>query len=206
MGAYSIVDEFERVVAKHVGAKHGVALDNCTNALFLSAMYLKWEGWRVSLPRHTFIAAPMAMLRAGAMPVFRDAEWIGQYPIHTPHDKSSAIWDSATQLEKGSYNGGFMCVSFQYRKPIPIGKGGMVLTDDWLAAQWMRRVRNNGRGESPFPYPIERITEMGYNMHMMPEQAARGLALLELRGTDGRQGKWSDYPDVSVSPLWSSNA
>ena len=53
----------------------------------------------------------------------------------------------------------------------------MILTDNEEAVEWLKRARYEGRG--PMPYKEDDITFMGYNMYMTPEQAARGLALLQ---------------------------
>ena len=197
--AYAVVAAFEGAVARHVGAEHAVALDNCTNALEMCLRYLKVgdrPDVKVRLPRHTFLSVPMAVMHAGARPEFVNHEWVGQYRLD-PY----MVWDSAAQLEPGSYQGGLMCLSFQFKKPVPIGKGGMVCTGSSQVADWLRRARYLGRRQSPFPYPLERVTELGWNRTMTPEQAARGLTLLEL-APPTKVGSWKDYPDVSVCPVW----
>ena len=37
---FAIVDNFEKRVAQYTGAKYAVALDSCTNAIFLCCKYL----------------------------------------------------------------------------------------------------------------------------------------------------------------------
>ena len=69
-----------------------------------------------------------------------------------------------------------MCLSFHDKKILPIGKGGMILTDSKKAVKWFRSARYEGRGEQG--YKEDDITELGYNMYMTPEQAARGLTLM----------------------------
>jgi dTDP-4-amino-4,6-dideoxygalactose transaminase len=70
-----------------------------------------------------------------------------------------------------------MCLSFHIKKHLKIGKGGMILTDNPYAAEWFRVVRYEGRHEKM--YIEDDITELGWNMYMTPEQAARGLALMQ---------------------------
>lgn len=196
---YDIVTEFEKAIARRVGAQHAVALDSCTNALELALRYVRAgeKGYEVQCPRHTFLAAPMAIRAAGAPVRFVDEEWTGMYRLH-PY----LIWDSAVQCAPGSYPGGLMCLSFQYRKPIPIGKGGMVCTNNAETAKWLRRARNLGRDiVDGRIYDLNDVTEQGWNRTMMPEQAARGLSLLQFGKGDGT-GSWKDYPDVSVAPFF----
>jgi len=71
--------------------------------------------------------------------------------------------------------GDFTCLSFQYSKHIPIGRGGMILTDDKKAVEWFRVMRNDGRRE--IPKERDNVKLIGFNFYMTPEQAARGLSL-----------------------------
>ena len=86
--------------------------------------------------------------------------------------------------------------SFHIRKHIPIGKGGMILTDDKDAYEWFRTVRYEGRtmsddGINYVLYKDDTIKSQGWNMYMTPEQAARGLELIE--------NIKDDYPDQESS-------
>ena len=38
-GIYRVTEDFERELAKYTGAPYAIALDNASNALFLSLMY-----------------------------------------------------------------------------------------------------------------------------------------------------------------------
>jgi len=93
-------------------------------------------------------------------------------------------------MKRGMFKPGtFHCLSFHIRKHIPIGKGGMILTDDKEAYDWFRTVRYEGRsmGEDGVNYVLyknDEIKSMGWNMYMTPEQAARGLELFEKTGDD----------------------
>ena len=63
------------------------------------------------------------------------------------------------------------------KKHLKIGKGGMILTDDEDAAKWFRKGRYEGRGE--VMYHEDNIQINGWNAYMTPEQAARGLMLMQ---------------------------
>ncbi len=41
----------------------------------------------------------------------------------------------------------YMALSFHIKKQLPIGKGGMVLTDDKKAYEWFKKARYEGRRE-----------------------------------------------------------
>ena len=70
-----------------------------------------------------------------------------------------------------------MCLSFHIKKHLKIGKGGMILTDDLHACQWFRKGRYEGRSE--VMYHEDNIEINGWNAYMTPEEAARGLMLMQ---------------------------
>lgn len=164
-----VVRQFEKTIAKHCGAPYGVAVESCTAALFLSCLYLKVRD--VTIPKRTYYSVPMSIIHAGGSVMYEDLNWIGAYKL-----KPYPIIDSAMRFKKDMYNSGeFRCLSFQYSKHIPIGRGGMILTDDKKAARWFQVMRNDGRRE--IPKEKDKVKLWGWNMYMTPEQAARGLSL-----------------------------
>jgi dTDP-4-amino-4,6-dideoxygalactose transaminase len=69
------VEQFETAVAAYVGAKHAVAVSNCTSALHLALVVAGiGPGDEVICPSFSFIATANAILHAGARPVFIDIE------------------------------------------------------------------------------------------------------------------------------------
>lgn len=162
---------FEEEVADYTGAPFAVSVDNCTNALFLCCKYLNVQ--RVVVPKRTYLSVPMSVIHAGGKVVFQDFNWTGAYQL-TPYP----IWDSAKRLTSNMYlPGQFMCLSFHIKKSLSIGKGGMILTDNWEAVQWFRKARYEGR--SAVNYKDDNIDMLGWNMYMTPQQAAHGLALMQ---------------------------
>ena len=139
-----VVTIFENKVAKFAGAEYGVAVDCCTHGLFLSLLFyrdvLKMVNEFVEIPSYTYCSVPMQIRHAGYTPKFVDYQWSGKYQLK-PFD----IWDGAVRWTEGMYEGGFHIVSFQLKKRIPIGRGGMILTDDPVAAEWFRKMTYDGR-------------------------------------------------------------
>lgn len=165
----NVIRQFEKTIAKHCGAPYGIALESCTAAIFLSCLYLKVK--EVTIPKKTYFSVPMSIIHAGGNVQYEDLNWIGAYQL-----KPYPIIDSAMRFKKDMYKPGlFQCLSFQYSKHIPIGRGGMILTDNKRAANWFRIMRNDGRRE--IPKEKDRVKLLGYNFYMTPEQAARGLSL-----------------------------
>jgi dTDP-4-amino-4,6-dideoxygalactose transaminase len=195
--AFAVVAEFERQVAAFAGAKHGIAVDSCTSALFLS---MKYSGiGEVVVPAQTYISVPMSVLHAGGSVCFQDFSWSGAYQL-----EPAPIWDSAKRFRRGMYEGGLYCVSFHIRKLLGIGRGGMVLTDDERAAAWLRRARFDGRN-GDVPFMQDKVEQLGWNCYMLPEQAARGLQLLEGLRSDALPDLYDPYPDLREMPIFKNN-
>lgn len=174
-----IIEEFEKTIADYCGSKYGIAVDSCSHAIFLSLLYLKEIGeieekQSITIPKRTFRSVPNYIRHAGLRPYGVDMKWFGCYSLWP-----TRIYDSALLFDKDIYiEDSFFCLSFQYRKTLPIGKGGMILTNDVNAVKRLKELRLNGKD--------------GWNMYMMPEQAARGLTLFEMRN---KKEGYKDYED-----------
>ena len=117
---------FEENMAEYTGAKYAVAVDNCTNALRMCLDYCDVKGKNVRVPDRTYVSVAQAVKQAGGNLVIEDFDWKGVYLL-----APFPIIDSAKRLTSGMYvPGHLMCLSFGIKKPLKIGKGGMVLTDD----------------------------------------------------------------------------
>jgi len=168
---YKVVQMFEEEIAEYTGAPFAVSVDSCTNALFLSCKYLNVD--EVIIPKKTYLSVPMSVIHAGGTVCFQDIEWEGQYQL-----KPYPVFDSAKRLTSNMYiPGTFMCLSFHIKKQLPIGKGGMILTDNYKAVEWFKKARYEGRGE--VNYKDDDIDMLGWNMYMTPQQASHGLALMQ---------------------------
>ena len=170
---WDVVDLFEKKMAEYAGSKYAIAVDNCTDAMFLCLKYLKADG-EVVLPKRTYVSVPCTVIHAGCQVKFEDIKWSGAYQL-TPYP----VYDSATRMRKGMYEpGSYYCISFHRRKHIPIGKGGMILTDDREAYEWFKVARYEGRHMENL-YKDDYFEVIGWNMYMPPEQAAEGLELFK---------------------------
>lgn len=168
---YKIVKMFEETMADYCGSKYAVSTDNCTDALLLCCEYLNVE--EVTIPCRTYLSVPQSIMHAGATVKFRDYRWQGVYQLE-PYP----IYDAAKRLTSGMFiPDSFMCLSFHIKKHLKIGKGGLILTDSEEAVKWFRKARYEGRGE--VMYHEDSIEINGWNAYMSPEQAARGLMLMQ---------------------------
>jgi dTDP-4-amino-4,6-dideoxygalactose transaminase len=89
-------------------------------------------------------------------------------------------------------------VSFQIKKRVPIGKGGIILTDSEDAYKWLKLASYDGRDLNT-PYTSEEHVQMlGYHMYMTPEDAARGIILMDSVPEQNEDtGNHTTYIDVS---------
>lgn len=192
--AYKVVKDFEKTIAEYAGAKYGVAVSSCCNAIFLCLEYYEYLHIYLSIPKHTYPGVAMAIINSGNKLMFDNRKWNGIYDI-----KGTYIIDGALRFRKGMYEkNSFHCLSFHHKKHLPIGRGGMILTDDKDAYNWLKMARFDGRKE--IPLHKDNATVCGWNMYLTPEQAARGLTLFD----DIKNKKLPDlkvedqnYPDLS---------
>ena len=125
-----VVEMFEDNIAEYTGAKYAVSCDNCTNALRMCCEYYDVD--EVVIPAHTYLSVPQSIVQAGGTVCFDDYHWQGIYQLF-PYP----IYDAAKRLTSGMYlKGTLMCLSFGIKKPLNIGKGGMILTDSIKDRDW----------------------------------------------------------------------
>ena len=197
MNAFSVVAQFEERVSRYAGSRYAVATDCCTSALFLSLKFRQSKGqWApyVTLPARTYASVPMAVIHAGMKPRFEDFHWVGTYSL-----EPMGVIDGAKRFRKGMYDGRLHCLSFHAKKILAIGRGGMILTDEEDAAKWLRKARYDGREGKP--YPEEKIDMLGWHCYMTPEQAARGLLLMDIL-PENPPDHLEDYPDLRTMPVF----
>jgi dTDP-4-amino-4,6-dideoxygalactose transaminase len=167
-----VVDIFEKKVADFCGSKFAVAVDCCSNAIFLILKYIN-NPQKVKIPYFTYASVPMQILHAGYEFEFIEKEWSGIYKLD-PLD----VWDFAGRWTKGMYEGGFAALSFQIKKRLPIGRGGMILCDDYESYTWFKKACYDGR-DLEKNYMEDDIEMLGWHMYMTPEDAARGIILMD---------------------------
>lgn len=193
-----VVDIFEKKVAKFAGSKYAVAVDCCSNGIFLSLKYVKAKG-QIVIPSRTYVSVPMQIIHAGCSVKFEDIKWTGIYQL-----KPLPVYDGAVRWKKGMYvgNNALQVVSFQLKKRIPIGKGGIILTDDKKAYEWLKKASYDGRDLNVY-YPEDDFEMVGWHMYMTPEDAARGILLMDQVPEDNEDtGDSTKYSDLSKKRIF----
>jgi dTDP-4-amino-4,6-dideoxygalactose transaminase len=179
--------EFERALAKFTGAPYAVMTDCCTHAIELCLRYDRVN--RVIFPAHTYLSIPMTMHKLGIEYTYSDKAWTGEYQFI-----GTRIWDSARLLQKGMYREGqLQCLSFGYTKPLEIGRGGAVLTDDVEIYDVLSQQRYDGRDLSVAPWQNQKTFRVGYHYKPTIEEAVIGLEKLP---TVDQTPKYFEYPDL----------
>ena len=197
---WDIVEIFEQKVAEYAGSKYAVAVDSCTNALFLCLKYLNASG-KIQIPNKTYISVPQSIIHAGCEVEFMDVDWSGCY-----HLNPYPVVDSATRFTKDMYiQDTYQCLSFHIRKILPIAKGGMILTNDIKAVDWLKLAEYEGRNRHVPHHSMPSPVMMGWNMYMPPEQAARGLELFDVVKEENEDcgGSWS-YKDLTEFEIFAN--
>jgi dTDP-4-amino-4,6-dideoxygalactose transaminase len=204
MNPHKITAEFEKALCEYTGAPYAVAVDNCSNALFLALYYELHVKHQqnphaskpiITIPKHTYMSVPNEIIHAGGKVEFMDNDFYNALQgIDNPKGTLTGayqlsptnVWDSALSFTSNMYKpGSHMCLSFTGPyKHLKLGKGGAILTDDTKAYYWFRRARFSSRHECSyhddnFDSWVPGLTPVvGWNFYMMPEIAARGLLLM----------------------------
>lgn len=198
---YDIVFLFEQKLAEYTGAPYAISVDCCTHGLelcFRYAQYVNNAPESVSIPKHTYLSVPMMLHKVNMPYTFNNTEWNKEYNIHNTN-----IWDSARTLQPGMFrNTQYQCLSFGVGKPLQIGRGGAILTDDRHAYTWLSRARSDGRDLTVKPWSAQVFDFVGYHYNMTIEQAAVGILMLDAYAPDDHYPDSTLlYPDLSQCPI-----
>jgi dTDP-4-amino-4,6-dideoxygalactose transaminase len=185
--SFDKIIEFERALAKFTGAPYAVMTDCCTHAIELCLRYDKIE--HVAFPAHTYLSIPMTLHKLGITYTYTDKLWTGEYQFI-----GTRIWDSARLLKEDMYREGqLQCLSFGYDKPLSIGRGGAVLTDDVEIYDILSQQRYDGRDLTISPWEQQKVFRVGYHYKPTVEEAVKGLELLP---NINQEPKPKQYPDL----------
>lgn len=196
MISFDTVSKFEQIISDYFGAPYGVATDSCTHSIELSLRYDNIQ--RVGCPRHTYLSVPMTFSKLDIDWTFNDDKWNTYYYLdHTRIIDAAVLWQSDSYI-----SGSLMCLSFQFKKHLPIGRGGMILTDDFNAYTALKEMSYDGRSPN-IPWAEQDIKRMGYHYYMTPESAERGIQLFDtVKDIQSKNWLYKDYPDLSTMTVF----
>ena len=185
---FHVVREFEREISDFFGSPYAIATDSCTHALELC---LRYEGYtKITIPTRTYISVPFTAMKLGLEWEWRNEDWKDYYYIG-----NTSIVDAAVLWENNSYiPGTYMCVSFQFKKHLNLGRGGIILLDNRRAYDALSKMVYDGRSDDA-PWANQDISTIGYHYYMTPETAQLGLnKLKQCKDTIPERWDQSNYP------------
>jgi dTDP-4-amino-4,6-dideoxygalactose transaminase len=181
---------FESVISQYYNAPYAVAVDCCTHAIELCLRLTKPQ--TVTCPNHTYLSVPMTFEKLSIPWNFYHTYWNDYYYIGNTN-----IIDAAVYWKRDGYiPNTLMCLSFQYKKHLNVGRGGMILTDNRDQYLQLKKLRYDGRTDDT-PWAEQDIDTIGYHYYMTPETAELGLERFkQAETTEPRSWSWRDYPDL----------
>jgi dTDP-4-amino-4,6-dideoxygalactose transaminase len=193
---FRVVTTFENCIADYFGSPYAVAVDCCTHGIELC---LRMENIQhYSVPKRTYISVPFLAKKLGISFEWRDEDWQDYYYLG-----GTNIIDAAVLWRANSYiPGSFMNLSFQYRKHLSLGRGGMILTDSKDDAIVLKKMSYDGRLPN-IPWREQNIDTMGYHYYMTPEVANKGLNnMLNAVATNPKKWTIEDWPDLTKMEIF----
>jgi len=195
--SFEVIYEFEKKIAEFYGSPYAVAVDCCTHAIELC---LRYEGVKkYTVPPNTYPSIPNLAQKIGIEFEWKEEDWKDYYYLG-----GTNIIDAAVLWKENSYiPGTLMCLSFQFKKHLSLGRGGMILTDDYDAAHELTQMSYDGRIPN-VPWTEQNISSMGYHYYMTPETATLGLEKLP-KAIEIESKEWNvdDWPDLRKMELFS---
>jgi dTDP-4-amino-4,6-dideoxygalactose transaminase len=191
---FQAILDFEKAIAQFTGAPYCVTTDCCTHAIEIAFRLSDYEDW-VTFPANTYLSVVMTMHKLNIPHAMTDAVWRSEYQF-----EGSRVWDSARRFEANMYRpGAVQCISFGRTKPLDIGKGGCLLTDDRELYERASRMRYDGRDIfNCTPWHTQTQFEVGYHYYLRPEDCVRGSNALNEGKFNAQLDSYYNYPDCRL--------
>ena len=193
--SFKAISDFENKIAEFYGATWGVAVDCCTHGIELCLRYRGVD--KLVVPKRTYLSVPFLANKLNIPLEWKDENWKDYYEIG-----DTGIYDAAVLWERDSYiPKSYMCISFQFQKHLSLGKGGMILTDDLVAKNELKKMSYDGRLPD-VPWREQNIQTVGYHYYMNPEIAQIGLdklsTAIETKPKDWTITEWPDLTKMEI--------
>ena len=195
---FEVVSTFENKIAEFFGSPYAVAIDSCTHGLELCLRYTNET--KINVPKRTYLSVPFLAEKIGLEREWRDENWENYYTINYGNKR---IIDAAVLWKKNSYiPNTFMCISFQYQKHLSLGRGGVILVDNEVDYNSLKKMSYDGRLPN-IPWRTQDIDTVGFHYYMTPETAQLGLDKLQMAiDTPPRQWVVTDWPDLTEMKIF----
>ena len=190
--SFEPIRQFEKEISDFFGSPYAVATDCCTHALELCLRYKEVKHY--TLPRRTYISVPFLANKLGITFEWRDEDWQEYYYLGGTNIVDAAVlWRENSFIENT-----LMCVSFQYKKHLSLGRGGIILIDDEKTYKNLKRMSYDGRYPIDTPWAEQDIDIVGYHYYMTPETAQKGLdKLADAIASEPKKWTIEDWPDLT---------
>lgn len=191
MNGFDVVNVFESKIADFFGSPYAVAVDSCTHGIELCLRYENIK--KITVPTRTYISIPFLAKKLNIDLEWSEADWQDFYYLGNNNIIDAAILWKPQSYIKGTY----MSLSFQYRKHLKLGRGGMILLDNADAYNCLKKMSYDGRSQD-ISWTKQNIDTIGYHYYMTPETAQLGLNLL-LEAINTQPKKWmiNEWPDLT---------
>lgn len=191
--SFELVKLFENEVASFFGSPYAVAVDSCTHGIELCLRLVK--ATKINVPVRTYISIPFLANKLNLKLEWRDDVWQDYYVVN---EEKKVIIDAAVLWGENRYiPNTMMCLSFQYQKHLSIGRGGMILLDNYDDYVMLKKMSYDGRIPD-IPWREQDIETFGYHYYMTPESAQIGLDKLpEAKIKEPRKWVYEDWPDLT---------
>jgi hypothetical protein len=187
---FKVVEDFENQLAAFFNAPYAIAVDGCTHAIELCLRYT--GATKITVPKHTYLSIPFLSNKLNIDMEWKDEDWSNYYYL------TENVIDAAVLWKRDSYvPNTFMNISFQFKKHLKLGRGGVILCDNEEAAIELKKMSYDGRLPS-IPWRNQDIETVGYHYYMTPETAQLGIDLLP-KAIVTEPVKWvlNDWPDLT---------
>jgi len=201
VGQSEYIEEFEEKLAKFLGVKHCILVNNGTMADTIALAVVKniFPGKKkVLVPALTFIAQVNSIIYNHLEPVFydnnkepkEDKDTLCVFPVHllgrpnkiVKKKFSVPIIEDACEAFGSKLDGQYCgtigdmgTFSFFPSHTISTGEGGAIVTNNFVYAEMARKLRNHGRrNNKDFKFDV-----IGFNGKLTTLQAVIGLSLLD---------------------------
>lgn len=165
---FEYIKKFEEEVAKFYDAPYAVATDCCTHAIELCLRYKGYDS--ITIPTHTYISVPFTLEKLNLKWKFEYQKWENFYYLGNTNIIDAAVYWKQNGYIKNTY----MCLSFQYKKHLSLGRGGAILLQNKEDCDILKKMSYDGRSPNT-PWMEQDIDTMGYHYYMTPETAILGL-------------------------------
>ena len=187
---FDYVEKFEKEIANFYGAPYAVTTDCCTHAIELCLRFKKFDC--ITVPTHTYISVPFTFKKLNLKWNFEYKEWEDFYYLGNTNIIDAAVY----WKENGYIKDTFMCLRFQFKKHLNLGRGGAILLQNKEDYDILKKMSYDGRDLSK-PWAEQNIDTIGYHYYMTPETAMLGIEKLSLvKYSPPRKWTFDDYPDL----------